>query len=297
MSNQQKASLLALLAVFFWSTMSSAFKLSLNHISFEYLLFWSGLFGFILLAIINGFSKHRISRHNTSLKDLLSSASMGLFNPFLYYLILFKAYELLEAQEAGTLNYTWPIALVLLSIILLKQKIKAMSLVAIGISFFGVLIISTRGQVLDLNFSNPRGVGLAIGSSVFWALYWILNMKDKREETGKITLNILFGLLYLLIYLWIQGKGIVWPAKEAWLGIAYIGAFELSITFVIWLRALQLSSDTAKVSNLIFLSPFLALFWIHLAVGESIRMATIIGLAFIIAGIVWQQLLGAKKKA
>ena len=34
---------------------------------------------------------------------------MGLFNPFLYYLVLFKAYDLLEAQEAGTLNYIWPI--------------------------------------------------------------------------------------------------------------------------------------------------------------------------------------------
>jgi len=70
-----------------------------------------------------------------SRKELLASAVMGFFNPFLYYLVLFKAYELLEAQIAGTLNYTWPIVLVILSIFLLKQRISTWSIVAILISF------------------------------------------------------------------------------------------------------------------------------------------------------------------
>ena len=33
----------------------------------------------------------------------------GFLNPFLYYIILFKAYSLLPAQEALSLNYTWPL--------------------------------------------------------------------------------------------------------------------------------------------------------------------------------------------
>ena len=78
------------------------------------------------------------------------------------------------------------------------------------------------------------------------------------------------------------------------MGNIYIGMFEMSITFVIWLKALNYSSDTAKVSNLIYLSPFLALFIINLTVGEKIHTSTILGLVFIIAGIILQQMIGRK---
>lgn len=295
LTSQQKATLLAILAVIFWSTMSSAFKISLRYIAFDQLLFWGSLTGLLLLGVINQSGKHPIRFRNLTTKAVLGSAAMGLFNPFLYYLILFKAYELLDAQEAGTLNYTWPIILVLLSIPLLKQKIRPLSILAIFISFVGIIIISTRGDLLGLHFSNPLGVTMAVGSSFLWAIYWIMNMSDRREETGKITLNLFFGLVYMILYLLISGRGIELPSSTALIGIAYIGTFEMSITFVIWLKALQYSSDTAKVSNLIYLSPFIALFWINNTVGESIRISTIAGLVFIVAGIILQQIIARRK--
>lgn len=295
-AQQQKAYLLALVAVAFWSTMSSAFKITLRYIPFDQLLMWSSLVGVIVLFTINQLSAKRIKISDLNRKAIMSSAVMGLFNPFLYYLVLFKSYELLEAQIAGTLNYTWPIALVLLSIPFLKQKISWLSLLAIFISFIGIVIISTKGNFTDLKATDPLGVSLAVGSAFLWAIYWILNMKDKREETGKIMLNLLFGFLYIFIYLLISGVKIMLPGTYAFIGIIYIGMFEMSITFVIWLRALNFSSDTAKVSHLIYLSPFLALFVINLTVGEKIHTSTVIGLGFIIAGIIIQQMMGRKRK-
>jgi drug/metabolite transporter (DMT)-like permease len=63
----------------------------------------------------------------------------------------------------------------------------------------------------------------------------------------------------------------------------------MGITFILWLMALKLSSTTAKVSNLIYLSPFISLILIHFFVGEVILISTVIGLAFIVGGIVLQQ--------
>jgi len=289
MTNQNKAYLLALLAVLFWSTMSSAFKLTLQYIEFDRLLLWSSLFGAIVLLIINQIGKTPFRFKNLSGKDYLSSAIMGFFNPFLYYLVLFKAYELLEAQIAGTLNYTWPLTLVIMSAIFLKQKIRLLSYVAILISFIGIVIISTKGSLTSFNDSNITGVILAVVSSVFWASYWIMNIKDKREETGKIMLNMLFGFAFILIYLLITSRSIALPKGYALLGTVYIGLFEMSITFVIWLLALKNSMNTAKVSNLIFLSPFFALIFIRFTVHETIHLATIIGLVFIVGGIMFQR--------
>jgi len=288
MKNQSKATLFALLTVLFWSTMSSAFKLSLGYFSFETLLLWAVIFGWIGLLgllIYKGRLKELIPKDN---KDLLRSALLGLLNPFAYYLVLFKAYELLQAQEAGVLNYSWPVILTLLSVPLLGQKIGLKSIVAILISFVGLWIISTKGAIFSLQFHSPVGVGLALSSAFIWALYWIINMRDKRSAIPKISLNMSFGLFYILVYSLIVGD---WQALNlnGLIGAAYIGFFEMGFTFVLWMLALNLSENTAKISNLVFLSPFMALFFIRIFVGEQIHSSTVVGLLFIISGIVLQQ--------
>ncbi len=287
--SQRKAYFYALLAVLFWSTISSAFKITLRYLDVDNLLFWAVVSGIVVLGILNQAGKSPLHFRSLSRKAWLSSALMGFINPFLYYLVLIKAYQLLEAQVAGALNYIWPIVLVLFSIPFLGQKIKARAVGAIFVSFIGILIISTGGHPFSLKFSNPLGAALAVGSALFWAAYWILNMKDPREETGKILLNMLFGLIYLIIYFAVQGRWPVIPTIAGLIGSFYIGTFEMSLTFVIWLKALNYSADTAKVSNLIYLSPFLGLFWISHAVGENIHGYTMVGLAFIVGGILLQQ--------
>jgi len=63
----------------------------------------------------------------------------------------------------------------------------------------------------------------------------------------------------------------------------------MSLTFVIWLFSINKFRNTAKVSNLIYLSPFIALFFIRFTVGEEIHFSTFIGLIFIVGGILLQQ--------
>ena len=288
-TSRQKAFLLALLAVLFWSTISSAIKITLKFLSFESLLFWSVATAVMVLWVMNRWGKTPVRWKQLSKREWILSAVMGFFNPFLYYLVLFKAYQMLEAQVAGTLNYIWPVVLVLFSIFFLKQKIGIGAILALLISFFGLVVIVTAGNPFSMQFHHPLGAGLAVGSAVFWAAYWILNMKDPREASGKILLNMLFGLFYLSVYFALRGKWPQIPSLYGWVGTVYVGIFEMSLTFVIWLKALYYSENTAKVSNLIYLSPFLGLFWIQQTVGETIHGYTLVGLAFIVGGIILQQ--------
>ncbi|MBE0649023.1 MAG: DMT family transporter [Bacteroidales bacterium] len=290
MKNQRKAYLFALCAVLFWSTIGSAMKISLRHIDFIQLLLLSNLVAVIVLFVILIFQNKLQLLQGLHLRDWANSAILGLLNPFLYYVVLLMAYDLLKAQEAGTLNYIWPLVLVLLSIPLLKQKISGWSFVAILISFAGLLIISTQGDILGLNFSSPLGVLLAVGSAIFWALYWILNMKDPREDVSKLFLNFCFGFVYILAF-WLFRGDFQAPGWQGITGSVYLGIFEMGLTFILWLKALNYSSNTAKVSNLIYLSPFISLIIIRFTVGETILLSTVIGLCFIVSGIILQQYL------
>lgn len=289
MKNQNKAYILAILTVLFWSTIATAFKLSLKYLDNFQLLFYSSLFSCIVLfiiLIITGKFKFILA---TKLRDILSSALLGFLNPFLYYLVLLKAYSLLKAQEAGTLNYIWPIVLVLLSVPFLKQKIHWLSLIAIFISFSGIIIISTEGNISTLDFKEPLGVVLAIGSSIFWSLFWIFNLRDHRDEVVKLLLNFIFGTIYIGLLLPFVSD--FYPADSRGLiGALYIGLFEMGLTFVIWLKSLKLAQNTAIMSNLVYLSPFISLLIIRSVIGEKILFSTVMGLSLIIIGIIVQHL-------
>jgi drug/metabolite transporter (DMT)-like permease len=288
MGKQQKAYMLALAAVLFWSTAGSAFKLSLSVLPAELLLLHASLVSLLFLLAWKLIGGGFASCFRISGRQWLNSAIMGLLNPFAYYLVLFKAYDLLLAQEAVALNYVWPVTLVLLSIPVLKQKISLLSILALFISFAGMLVIIMKGSVSNISFSDPLGIALALVSSVFWATFWLMNMRDKREDTSKMLLNFIFGFSYILIYVALRG-GTYIISYPGMAGSLYIGLFEMGLTFVLWLKALQLSSSTAKVSNLVYISPFLSLIFVSFFVGESIHGYTIAGLLLIVAGIVIQR--------
>lgn len=294
LSNQNKAYFFAISAVLLWSTIASAFKITLEYIDYIQLLLLASVFSSIALfgiLLIQG-KFHLLKQIHK--KDILHSALLGFLNPFLYYLVLLKAYTLLKAQEAGTLNYIWPITLVLLSIPLLKQKINWISIVAIFTSFFGIIIISTEGKIGSLEFREPFGVFLALISSVFWALYWIYNVKDKRDEILKLLMNFIFGTIYILVVVLLFSDISNIKLQGLW-GSLYIGLFEMGITYLLWLKALKFSVNTAKVSNLVYISPFISLIIIRNVVGEQILISTLIGLVFIISGIIIQQFSSSKK--
>jgi drug/metabolite transporter (DMT)-like permease len=296
MERQTKAYLYAGATVLLWSTVAAAFKLTLDHLSFIEMLLWASAVSTAALFLILAAQGKLAVIGTYSRAEIIRSAALGFLNPFLYYVILFKAYSLLPAQEAQPLNWTWPIMLVLLSIAILKQPIRLLNVLAIVISFSGVLVISTHGDVLGFRFTNLPGALLALGSSVIWALFWIYNVKDRRDEIVKLFLNFVFGSIFTLAAVLLFSEIRV-PPLAGILGVIWVGLFEMGITFVTWIKALQLSRTTAQVSNLVYAAPFLSLFFIHFIVGEEILPSTVAGLVLIVAGIIVQQYASRTKGA
>ena len=292
MDKQRSAYFYAFVAVLFWSTSASAFKICLSperlNVPVLLVLLGASLVSSIVLFIHLALSGKARLLKTLSREDFARSAFLGFLNPFLYYTVLFKAYSILPAQQAQPLNFVWPLTLVLLSIPILRQRIKRRDILAIGVSFFGVLVISTKGHVLSFRLTEPLGVALATGSSIPWALYWIYNVKNKRDEVLSLFLNFTWATVYVFAFVLVTGELQILSLKGI-LGVAYVGLFEMGITFLIWLKALKLSRTTAHVAGLIYLVPFLSLIVIHFVLGETILPATIAGAVLIVGGILLQR--------
>jgi drug/metabolite transporter (DMT)-like permease len=285
MDNNKKSYVYALLSVLFWSTVPTAFKISLARLDVMTMLTLATYTSAAaLLGIVLVTGKAGLLRMNSP-RELLSSAILGFINPFLYYMILLEAYRRLPAQVAQPLNMIWPIILVFLSVPILRQKIKKKSFAALFISFTGVYLISSQGNPFRLEGADLTGVFLATGRSVFWAFYFILNVRDKRDEAIKLLLNFLFGSLYLTAAMTITGR---WSGSIDLTGAAgsvYIGLFEMGLTFFFWLKALSLARTTDKVSNLVYFAPFISLLFVHFILGEPVYYTTPAGLILITGGI------------
>ena len=158
---------------------------------------------------------------------------------------------------------------------------------ALFISFTGVYLISSQGKPFAPGESDPVGVVLATGSSILWALYFILNVRDKRKSEVKLFVNFFFATVYILVYLLLRGDLSGFTLKGIALGI-YIGIFEMGLTFFLWLRALSLAERSDRISNLVFFAPFLSLLFISIFLGEKIHYTTLAGLIILIFSLLYQ---------
>lgn len=290
--NQRKAYLFAGIAILCWATVATAFKIALSVMSNTDLLFISTFSALAVLFCIVAFGKGLGRLKAVTARQWGRAALMGFLNPFLYYLILFKAYDLLPAQIAQALNCIWPVLLVLLSIPILGQRIPFMSVLALLISFAGAVVVAFQGDFSGLSVKNPFGVFLAALTSVMWALYFILNMKNKLDEEVALFLNFLFAAFYTTLLIIVIGFQA--PVLKGWIAGVYVGFFEMGITFVFWLKALNLARNTATIGSLIYLFPFLSLLLIHYLLGEEVYSSTVVGLVLIITGILFNRLIARK---
>lgn len=283
-SNNTKAMAFGLGAVLLWSTVATAFSLSLKSLSPTQLLLIACAVSLIFLLAALGYNGQLSQLRYHARQSWKDSLFYGVINPFLYYLILLQAYDLLPAQEAQAINYTWAIMLSFMAVPILKQRLTLADYLAAACCYFGVLYISTRGEITTLAFSNLTGVGFALLSTVIWALYWLLNTKDTRPNLIGLTLNFAFALPIILIFAASTGELTHWQPEGIW-GAVYIGLFEMGVSFVLWNRALKLTNNASQVANLIFLAPLLSIVWLSQLANEPILASTLVGLSCILLGL------------
>ncbi|MCD4709578.1 MAG: DMT family transporter [Bacteroidales bacterium] len=291
----REAYLFAILAVLFWSTCPTAFKLGLRHITTWQLLTGATLTSTVVLGILTAAKGNLKSLKTFTWKELVFSALMGILNPIAYYLILFKAYTILPAQVAQPLNMIWPIVLVLFAIPMLGQRVSWKSIGAMLLSFSGVMLVSLMGGTAGQHPQNRLGIFLALVSSVLWAFYFLLNTRDNRDPVTRLFLNFTFAAAFLLL------AGIFtdhpFPASaEGWFAAIYVGVFEMGITFVLWLMAIRLAPSSDRISNLMYIAPFLNLLLASQVLGEKIYLTTVIGIILLVTGIVIQNITGKDAK-
>lgn len=280
--------MLAGVAVLSWSTVATAFKIALRTLSVFDMLLVSTVTAMAIFAFMMTVEKKWGSLWHLSRNVLFGALGLGVLNPVLYYLVLFRAYDMLPAQVAQPVNYAWPIVLLILLAVFNHEPIPGRKYIGMAISVAGVVCISFGGGGLEGGVS-VAGVLMALFSAVLWASYWMLNNKiaEKTDTTVSLFLGFFAGSFVLLLAGCIVGVHV--DSIEGLLSGIYIGSFEMGIPFLTFGMALRITKNPALINQMCYLSPFLSLFLIAMVLGESIATATYVGLVLIVGGLVYNQ--------
>lgn len=288
MNENNKATIYGIVAVLSWSTVATMFKMALRYYSHYEMLLVASFTSLIIFAVAMTISKKWSALKQLTKNDWVKFALVGLLNPVAYYLVLFKAYALLPAQITQPINYSWPIVLLVLLAIFMRQPIPKAKYIGMVFSLLGVICISLGSGDSSASSLPISGLLLALLSAFLWATYWIVNNKMKNMDTiVALFLSFLFGSVYLSIGTLFTEVDL--SSAKGLLSSIYVGAFEMGIPFIFFALAIRKTSNPALVNQLCYLSPFISLFLIHIFLGEHIYVTTYIGLFLIVFGIVFNE--------
>lgn len=281
----------AFITIGIWSTVATAFVLGLRGLDPYQLILVAAVVALLVLLLIQALRGRLAEFKSVGRADIRRALVLGAFNPVLYYILLFKGYEILPAQVAQPVNYTWTITLTLLAVPFLKQKLNRLDLAGMIVGYFGLVVIATGGRPVLPEKDQLIGIVYILAGTVIWAGYWLCNVKSRLSPLTTLCLNFAcalpWALAACLVFSELPLNPALWPSL---LAAAYVGASEMGLAFVTWLMALKLSSSAARLGSLVFLAPFISLIWISLILGEEIALSSVLGLGLIVAGALLQRI-------
>ena len=160
-NTDRQALMYGLAAVLFWSTVATAFKLALRELDVLQLLAYSVCFSALALLLINWWQGRLALLREYASATPAYFLVMGLVNPVIYYLVLLHCYDLLPAQQAQAINYTWAITLALLAVPILGHKLNRRDVLAL-LGPPSQLISLGDETVLYYLFEHSEGEGLIL---------------------------------------------------------------------------------------------------------------------------------------
>ena len=279
-SVENRALICAVAAVLLWSTVATGFKLGLQHLYPAQLLLTGAMFSLLLFTI----AISRVPSHITSLSQVVRAGLYGMLNPLVYYLVLFEAYSRLPAHVAQPLNYMWAITLAILAVPILKQRLNARTSIGILIGYVGVVVLITKGKMVDFEHFDPLGVLLALVSTVIWALYWLYATKQTMHSYWFLWIGFACATPLLFVYCALS-VGLPDLSAPTFIFGLWIGLIEMGFAFLLWHFAVSNTKNVARVSQLIFISPFISMLLINFVLDEQIHESAILALILIVMGL------------
>lgn len=284
----KKNYLYAGITVLIWATLATVVKLVLADIPNFQALSVSSAFAFVFLLLLNIINGSLKEMKHYRVRDYLLMAGLGFLGLFLYSALYYYGIGVLGSQEACILNYLWPMMIVVFACIILKEKLTARKIIAMLLSFAGIVVLTLGGSGVSTG-NRLFGIAACVTAAVCYGLFSVLNKKHALNQNITmmwiwLTTAVCSLIAGLLFETWQPVEGLQWA------GLLWLGGVVNAVAYLLWAIALKGASDSAKIANLAYLVPFLSIILSAAVLHEAITVNAVIALVLIVSGILLQSI-------
>ncbi len=268
-----------------WGTQHPPLKIVSGHISPSLLnLLRFFIVGLVLLPFILK-NKTKIEK-----KDLIKISLLGFTGIFLHGILNVTGINLSTATNNAILINSYPLLLVLLAPILIKERIAKKDLIGITIGFIGVIVIIMNGAGLSELIKSKFFFGniLILLSALCITFYSAYSKKYIKKYGGlEVTFYAVIAGTIALLSSSLITKDIFTISQidfKSFMLILWIAIPTTALTWVVWFKCID-KIGLIKTSSFFLLIPISGIIASNLFLNEELTVFTIIGTLFILIGI------------
>ena len=274
-----KADLLALAAIALWGSLAPL-GVQLAHVP-PFLLTGLALLVGSLLAL--PLARFRLSRWKVPLPTLL----VGIYGLFGFHFLLFMALRHAPAVEANLINYLWPLGMVVMAPLFLKEvSLRGRHVVAALTGFAGaaIAILGRQGSAASAEGFHA-GYLLALASAFVWASYSLLTRRLPAFPTAAVGgFAAASGALSLACHAVLEPATALSTSDMVLIGVLGLG--PLGGAFFLWDAAIK-QGDTRRIGLLAFATPILSTVLLLVTTGQPLQWNVAVAAILVVGAAFW----------
>ncbi|MDQ6599090.1 DMT family transporter [Bacillus salipaludis] len=216
--------------------------------------------------------------------EWISLFLMGFLGITGYNFLLLKSLEFTSATNAALVSSLQPGVIVLFSYIFLREKLSFIQVSGLIISFLGVLIILTKGNLFELFLTRyNQGDLLMLVAVILWSFYSLISKRLKTPPITATAVSSFFSVLIMFPFTLFEGLEMTKIGSMAIIGIIYMALFPCVSSYILWnlsVRKIGLSKSGISLNLIPLMTALMAI-----TIGGKITSAQIYGGLFVLLGV------------
>lgn len=238
------------------------------------------------------------NRFHIRLKDLWCFAGTGILSIVFFNFCYFTTINLTSLSTASILLYTAPVIVMLLSLLLFRERLTASKCASAILSFLGCALVAGVNPQTGLSIT-PMGLLTGLGSGLGYALYSIFGRY--ALNFGYDTLTITFytfafssaGSIFLIDIPKLTNKIVCQPESIPW--ILALGLITCVAAYLLYTYGLTII-ESSKASIMASIEPVVATLIGVLIFHESLTLWSGIGVCLVLFSLILLDAKGIFKK-
>ncbi len=278
--SKAKSLIYLFLCIILWALIPIVSKTGQYSLDNHQFLFYSSLVSFLLFVLLSFFTKSYKAFKKLSIAVWIKIVFLGFLGTYLYYILLYFGYKNAKGLEVLALQYSWPIFIVLLSTLLLKERLTRKKMLSIMLGFLGVILILTKGNLTQIHLGNIKVDTLVIFGAFAFALFSVLSKKITIDAYTLNTIYFLTATISSFISMMIFSSFKI-PNIHSLPPIIINGLLVNGISYLFWIKALKYA-PASFVAPFIFLTPVISSLYLIFFFSETFLNIYLIGMILVI---------------